>query len=67
MGELGASMTEYTVMLAGMVLVVMAGLVFLGGSLGGSFTDVVINAPLSQAGSHQERPPRPFHRAHRGL
>lgn len=47
--QVGATMTEYAVMLAGIALTVLAGLAFLGGSVGGSFTDVVINSPLDMA------------------
>jgi Flp pilus assembly pilin Flp len=42
-------MTEYAVMLAGMALTVLAGLTFLGGAVGGSWADLVISAPLSNA------------------
>lgn len=47
--ELGAAMVEYTVIAAALAIAVIGGLSFLGGAVGGSFTDVVINAPLSQA------------------
>lgn len=47
--ELGAAMVEYTVIDAALAIAVIGGLSFLGGAVGGSFTDVVINAPLSQA------------------
>jgi len=47
--ELGAAMVEYTVIVAALAIAVIGGLSFLGGAVGGSFTDVVINAPLSQA------------------
>ena len=47
--ELGASMVEYTVIAAAFAIAVIGGLAFLGGAVGGSFADVVINAPLSQA------------------
>jgi Flp pilus assembly pilin Flp len=50
LGERGAAATEYTVMIMGMVIVVIASLVFLGGSVGGSFSDVVINSPIVEAG-----------------
>ncbi len=47
--ELGAAMVEYTVIAAALAIAVIGGLSFLGGAVGGSFTDVVINAPLAQA------------------
>ncbi len=47
--ELGAAMIEYTVIAAAFAIAVIGGLSFLGGAVGGSFTDVVINAPLAQA------------------
>ncbi len=47
--ELGTAMVEYTVIAAAFAIAVIGGLAFLGGAVGGSFTDVVINAPLSQA------------------
>ena len=47
--QLGASMTEYAVLLAGMALAVLGGLTFLGGAVGGSWADLVINAPLANA------------------
>jgi len=47
--ELGAAMVEYIVIVAALAIAVIGGLSFLGGAVGGSFTDVVINAPLAQA------------------
>ncbi|GMQ86535.1 MAG: hypothetical protein BMS9Abin07_2115 [Acidimicrobiia bacterium] len=47
--ELGTSMVEYTVLVAAFAIAVLGGLTFLGGAVGGSFADVVINAPLAEA------------------
>jgi Flp pilus assembly pilin Flp len=47
--QIGASMVEYTVILGAFAITVIAGLAFLGGTVGGSFTDVVINQPLAEA------------------
>jgi Flp pilus assembly pilin Flp len=47
--QIGASMVEYTILLAAFAVTVIAGLAFLGGTVGGSFTDVVINQPLADA------------------
>lgn len=47
--ESGAAIVEYVGMMAGIGVVVIASLVFLGGAVGGSWSDVVINAPLSEA------------------
>lgn len=47
--ELGAAMVEYTIIAAALAIALVGGLAFLGGAVGGSFTDVVINAPLAQA------------------
>ncbi len=46
----GAAATEYAVILMAFAITVVAGLSYLGGAAGGSFSDVVINAPLSEAG-----------------
>ena len=47
-GERGTAMVEYAGMVAGIAIVVVASLVFLGGAVGGSWSDVVINAPLKR-------------------
>ena len=47
--ERGAAATEYAVILAAFAVAVVASLSFLGGAVGGSFADVIINAPLSEA------------------
>jgi Flp pilus assembly pilin Flp len=63
--ELGAAMVEYTVIAAAFAIAVIGGLSFLGGAVGGSFTDVVINAlgcrdsPLNQDARSSVRPCTP--------
>jgi len=47
--ERGAAATEYAVILMAFAITVVAGLSYLGASTGGSFSEVVINAPLSIA------------------
>jgi Flp pilus assembly pilin Flp len=47
--EKGTAIVEYAGMLAGIAILVIASLIFLGGAAGGSFTDVVINTPLAKA------------------
>ncbi len=47
--QVGAAMSEYAIAVACIAMMVITGLAFLGGSLGGSFTDVVINSPLDMA------------------
>ncbi len=47
--EGGAAAVEYTVILAAFAIAVVASLSYLGGTLGGSFANVVINTPLAEA------------------
>lgn len=47
--ERGAAATEYAVILMAFAITVVAGLSYLGGSLGGSFASVVIASPLDNA------------------
>ena len=47
--ERGAAATEYAVILMAFAITVVAALSYLGASTGGSFSEVVINAPLSMA------------------
>jgi Flp pilus assembly pilin Flp len=47
--ESGAAIVEYVGMMAGIGIMVIASLTFLGGAVGGGWTNVVINAPLANA------------------
>lgn len=47
--ERGAAATEYAIILMAFAITVVAGLSYIGGSVGGSFSEVVINSPLELA------------------
>lgn len=47
--ERGAAATEYAVILVAFAVAVVASLTFVGGAVGGSFAEAVINASISEA------------------